>query len=105
MPHRARGFAVSSEGDASQWQGYVVAVSKFNEALRAAGGAVTNASDGIGYVLHPNPAFRRHGIGTELLATKQQKSAGTVEQWVRVTERNGVSIPFYPTGGSVGVPR
>jgi GNAT superfamily N-acetyltransferase len=96
-------FAVSSEGDASQWHVYVVAASQRN-GLRAAGGRVIDRALGIVYVRYLKPAFRRHGIGTELLATKQQKSAGAVEQWVRVTERNSVSIPFYPTGGSVGVP-
>ena len=101
-PERVR-REITTAGDTSQWQGYVVAVSDLDEVLGAAGGGVTDGGVGNVYVLYLNPALRGHGMGTALLEfmTKQQRSAGATEQWVSVTEGNDLGIPFYLARGFV----
>jgi GNAT superfamily N-acetyltransferase len=94
---------ITTAGDSLHWQGYVVAVSDLDGVLGAAGGGVTDGAVGNVYVLYLRPTLRGRGIGTALLnfLTRQQRSAGAVEQWVSVTEGNDLGIPFYLARGFV----
>ena len=58
-PERVR-REITTAGDTSQWQGYVVAVSDLDEVLGAAGGGVTDGGVGNVYVLYLN----RHSADT-----------------------------------------
>lgn len=84
------------------WQGYVVAVSREEEVLGAAGGG-TDGHVGHVLVLYLDPPLRGRGIGTALLEhlTDQQRVVGATEQWVSVTEGNVLGIPFYRARGFV----
>ena len=94
---------IASAGEAPQWQGYVVAVTRQGRVLGAAGGGVTDRVVGNLYVLYLDIALRGRGIGSSLLdvVTQQQKAAGASEQWVSVTEGNRLGIPFYLARGFV----
>lgn len=98
---RVRRELAASPHDQS-WQGYVVAVSPADEVLGAAGGG-TKGHVGSVLVLYLDPGLRGRGLGTALLdhLTRQQLAAGATEQWVSVTEGNGLGIPFYRARGFV----
>ena len=53
------------------------------------------------FVLYLDPARRREGIGSLLLAaiTEQQRAEGARQQWVSVEPENAKGLPFYRARG------
>lgn len=94
---------ITTAGESSAWQGYVVAVTRVGEVLGAAGGGVAEDRTGNVHVLYLQHHLRGRGIGSALLRflTEQQRSEGAAEQWVSVTEGNDLGIPFYFARGFV----
>lgn len=94
---------IENAGTSPAWQGYVVAATPEGRVLGAAGGGVRDGTVGQVLVLYLRMNLRGRGIGTALLdfVTDQQRQAGAREQWVSVTEGNGLGLPFYLARGFV----
>jgi ribosomal protein S18 acetylase RimI-like enzyme len=95
-PERIRGEINPSDG----WDGWLVAVDG-GTVVGAGGGGMIEPHAGEVFVLYLDPARRREGIGTHLLAaiTEQQLAQGAREQWVSVEPENAKGLPFYRARG------
>ncbi|MGM9985851.1 MAG: GNAT family N-acetyltransferase [Bacillaceae bacterium] len=82
------------------WNGWFVAIDS-ETVVGAGGGGFTDEHVAELFVLYLDPARKREGIGTKLLAviTADQIMRGAKEQWVSVAQNNDMGIPFYEAVG------